>query len=57
MKNEEGRRKKKCEQICVHMTKADKEKLEDLAQRFQCSLSSAMLKLLREYGEADQEAC
>ena len=41
------------EQIAIRMTKADREKLEAIAQKHWLSLSGAMLKILREYEVKD----
>lgn len=41
------------EQLAIRMTKADREKLEAIAQKHWLSLSGAMLKILREYEVKD----
>ena len=41
------------EQISIRMTKADRTKLEAIAQKHCLSLSGAMLKILREYETKD----
>ena len=41
------------EQVVIRMTKADREKLEALARKYQLSLSTVMVNILREYEDKD----